>query len=281
MSRNAQRANANLQQICQTLALEGRVNVVDLAQTLSVSEVSIRKYLTTLEQQGVLIRTHGGAVANASSSPNVQANLNNSPTINTTAEASSLSQPAIVDNDPCKQAIAATAAKLIAPFSRIVVDSGSTTAHLLPYLQTIEGLVVMTNSLPIATALTQKSNNATVLMSGGTWDPLSQSFQGQMSEKMIASYNFEMAFVGASGLDLAKGTTTFHELTKLSQVMSDSSEYTIVLAQSDKLFKKMPNIELSWGKISTLVTDNRLHNDAQRHIQNYGVNVMCTPPMEK
>lgn len=281
MSRNAQRANANLQQICQVLALEGRVNVVDLAQTLSVSEVSIRKYLTTLEQQGVLIRTHGGAVANASSSPNVQANLNNSPTINTTAEASSLSQPAIVDNDPCKRAIAATAAKLIAPFSRIVVDSGSTTAHLLPYLQTIEGLVVMTNSLPIATALTQKSNNATVLMSGGTWDPLSQSFQGQMSEKMIASYNFEMAFVGASGLDLAKGTTTFHELTKLSQVMSDSSEQTIVLAQSNKLFKKMPNIELSWEKISTLVTDNLLNDDAQRHIQNYGVNVMCTPPMEK
>ena len=281
MSRNAQRANANLQQICQALALEGRVNVVDLAQTLSVSEVSIRKYLTTLEQQGVLIRTHGGAVANASSSPNVQANLNNSPTINTTAEASSLSQPAIVDNDPCKHAIAATAAKLIAPFSRIVVDSGSTTAHLLPYLQTIEGLVVMTNSLPIATALTQKSNNATVLMSGGTWDPLSQSFQGQMSEKMIASYNFEMAFVGASGLDLAKGTTTFHELTKLSQVMSDSSEQTIVLVQSNKLFKKMPNIELSWEKISTLVTDNLLNDDAQRHIQNYGVNVMCTPPMEK
>jgi DeoR/GlpR family transcriptional regulator of sugar metabolism len=281
MSRNAQRANANLQHISDVVAISGRVNVVDLAQTLSVSEVSIRKYLTTLEQQGVLIRTHGGAVANASSSPNVQANLNNSPTINTTAEASSLSQPAIVDNDPCKHAIAATAAKLIAPFSRIVVDSGSTTAHLLPYLQTIEGLVVMTNSLPIATALTQKSNNATVLMSGGTWDPLSQSFQGQMSEKMIASYNFEMAFVGASGLDLAKGTTTFHELTKLSQVMSDSSEQTIVLAQSNKLFKKMPNIELSWEKISTLVTDNLLNDDAQRHIQNYGVNVMCTPPMEK
>jgi DeoR/GlpR family transcriptional regulator of sugar metabolism len=281
MSRNAQRANANLQHISDVVAISGRVNVVDLAQTLSVSEVSIRKYLTTLEQQGVLIRTHGGAVANASSSPNVQANLNNSPTINTTAEASSLSQPAIVDNDPFKHAIAATAAKLIAPFSRIVVDSGSTTAHLLPYLQTIEGLVVMTNSLPIATALTQKSNNATVLMSGGTWDPLSQSFQGQMSEKMIASYNFEMAFVGASGLDLAKGTTTFHELTKLSQVMSDSSEQTIVLAQSNKLFKKMPNIELSWEKISTLVTDNLLNDDAQRHIQNYGVNVMCTPPMEK
>ena len=267
MSRNSQRTNANLQYIRDSLVLYGRVNVIELSKSLSVSEVSIRKYLSALEQQGVLIRTHGGAVANANSSISEQT--------------SSLSRPAIVDNDPCKLAIAATAAQLIKPFSRIVVDSGSTTAHLLPYLQQIEGLVVMTNSLPIATALTQKSNNATVLMSGGTWDPLSQSFQGQMSEKMIASYNFEMAFVGASGLDLAKGTTTFHELTKLSQVMSDSSEHTIVLAQSDKLFKKMPNIELSWGKISTLVTDNLLNDDAQRHIQNYGVTVMCTPPMEK
>jgi DeoR/GlpR family transcriptional regulator of sugar metabolism len=269
MSRNSQRTNANLQYISDSVALDGRVNVIELSKSLSVSEVSIRKYLSALEQQGVLIRTHGGAVVNAKP---------NSSTPNTI---STLSQPAIVDNNPCKLAIAASAAQLIKPFSRIVVDSGSTTAHLLPYLQQIEGLVVMTNSLPIATALTQKSNNATVLMSGGTWDPLSQSFQGQMSEKMIASYNFEMAFVGASGLDLVKGTTTFHELTKLSQVMSDSSEQTIVLAQSDKLFKKMPNIELSWGKISTLVTDNLLNDDAQRHIQNYGVTVMCTPPMEK
>ncbi len=287
MSRNPQRANNNLQYITDELAANGRVSVGELANSLSVSEVSIRKYLTTLEQQGVLIRTHGGAVINTNASDvALVSSSTSSPTGSSSRStsiesASSLSQPAIVDNDPCKQAIAAKAAELIRPFSRIVVDSGSTTAHLLPYLQTIEGIVVMTNSLPIATALTQKSHNATVLMSGGTWDPLSQSFQGQMSEKMIASYNFEMAFVGASGLDLTKGTTTFHELTKLSQVMSDAAEQTIVLAQSDKLFKKMPNIELSWDKISTLVTDNLLNDDAQRHIQNYGVQVICTPPMEK
>lgn len=268
MSRSPQRALANLQQIKDTLALNGRVNVVDLAQQLSVSEVSIRKYLTQLESQGELIRTHGGAVTH----PHVS---------DVNPDATVISTAAIVDNDPCKQLIAAKAAELIPPFSRIVVDSGSTTAHLLPFLQTIEGLVVMTNSLPIATALTQKSHNATVLMSGGTWDPVSQSFQGQMSEKMIASYNFEMAFVGASGLDLAKGTTTFHELTKLSQVMSDAAQQTIVLAQANKLFKKMPNIELSWDKITTLVTDNQLSDAAQRHIQNYGVQVICTSPMEK
>ena len=263
MPRPSAYTESNLNAIKQSLSSKGKVYVGHLAEELKVSEVSVRKYLTALENEGVLIRTLGGAVIKE-----------------VPERAFALSQPAIIDDNPIKRSIASAAAQLIQPGARIVVDSGSTTAHLLPFLQQIEGLVVMTNSLPIANALTQKSQNATVLMSGGTWDPLSQSFQGQMSEKMIASYNFEMAFVGASGLDLSKGTTTFHELTKLSQVMSDSAEQTIVLAQSDKLFKKMPNIELSWSKISTLVTDNLLSDDAKHQIQQYGVQVNCTPIME-
>ncbi|CAI8199804.1 MAG: Glucitol operon repressor [Glaciecola sp. HTCC2999] len=263
MPRPSAYTEANINAIKQHLIRSGKVTVGRLSKDLNVSEVSIRKYLAALENQGVLIRTHGGAV------------IKEMP-----ERVYALSQPAIIDDNPCKRSIASAAAQLIHPGARIVVDSGSTTAHLLPFLQKIEGLVVMTNSLPIANALTQNSQNATVLMSGGTWDPLSQSFQGQMSEKMIQSYNFEMAFVGASGLDLNKGTTTFHELTKLSQVMSDSAQKTIVLAQSDKLFKKMPNIELSWSKVSTLVTDNLLSDDAKHQIQQYGVQVNCTPIKE-
>ena len=263
MPRPSAYTESNLNAIKQQILVEGRVTVKRLSDELQVSEVSIRKYLSILENEGVLIRTRGGAVVK-----------------DMLEHADALSQPAIIDDNPIKRSIASAAAQLIQPGSRIVVDSGSTTAHLLPFLQQIEGLVVMTNSLPIANALTQKSHNATILMSGGTWDPLSQSFQGQMSEKMIQSYNFEMAFVGASGLDLSKGTTTFHELTKLSQVMSDAAQQTIVLAESDKLFKKMPNIELSWMKISTLVTDNLLSDDAKHQIQQYGVQVNCTPIKE-
>lgn len=245
-----------IQAITKALSDEGQVNVVALSAQLGVSEVSIRKYLTELERAGLCIRTHGGAVQ-------VDAKPRD-----------------MLAFDPVKSAIAETAAQLIQPNARIILDSGTTTAQMLPFLQTIPGLVVMTNSLPVATALTQKSNNATVLMSGGTWDPLSQSFQGQMSEKMIASYNFEMAFVGASGIDLEHGTTTFHELTRLSQVMSSVSKQTIVLAQSDKLFKKMPNIELAWVNISTLVTDNKIDDVAKQQIEHKGVLVKTAPIKE-
>ncbi|MBE1286379.1 MAG: DeoR family transcriptional regulator [Alteromonadaceae bacterium] len=226
------------------------VTVSGLSNLLGISEVSIRKYLTQLERDGFCIRTHGGAVLVPEKSPVIQP----------------LSK--------VKQAIAKTAASLIQPGARIIVDSGSTTARLLPFLQQIPDIVVMTNSLPIATALTERSNNATILMCGGTWDPVSHSFQGQMSEKMIASYNFEWAFVGASGVDVDTGTATFHELTKLSQVMSDVSEQTIVMAESDKLSKKMPNIELAWSQISHFVTDNQITEEAVTQIRAHDVHVL-------
>ena len=226
------------------------VTVSGLSGLLGVSDVSIRKYLSQLERDGLCIRTHGGAVL--------------------VPEKAAPTQPL----SKVKQAIAKAAASLIQPGARIIVDSGSTTARLLPFLQHIPDIVVMTNSLPIATALTERSNNATILMCGGTWDPMSQSFQGQMSEKMIASYNFEWAFVGASGIDVDTGTATFHELTKLSQVMAEVSEQTVLMAESDKLNKKMPNIELAWSQISHFVTDNLITEVAVEQIRTHQVHVL-------
>jgi DeoR/GlpR family transcriptional regulator of sugar metabolism len=53
-------------------------------------------------------------------------------------------------------------------------------------------------------------------MTGGTWDPHSESFQGQVAEQVLRSYDFDQLFVGADGIDLERGTTTFNELVGLS-----------------------------------------------------------------
>ena len=58
-------------------------------------------------------------------------------------------------------------------------------------------------------------------MTGGTWDPHSESFQGQIAEQVLRSYDFDQLFIGADGIDLARGTTTFNELVGLSRVMAD------------------------------------------------------------
>jgi len=225
-----------------------------LADQFQTSEVTIRKDLAALEANGLLLRRYGGAVP--------------------------LPQELISDPvekiSPRKQAIARAAAELIRDHNRIILDSGSsTTAALLPELSQKQGLVVMTNSLSIANALRELENEPTILMTGGTWDPKSEGFQGQLAEQILRSYNFDQFFIGADGLDLARGTTTFNELYSLSRVMAEVAREVIVMAESDKIGRKIHNLELPWSAIDVLVTDGDLQASDQQQIERQGVQVIC------
>lgn len=239
--------------IIERLNDRGEVAVDELSKLFSTSEVTIRKDLAELENNGLLLRRFGGAVLLPSDS-------------------SELSNEKLSKR---KMSIGKLAASLIKDHNRIIVDGGSTTSALLPHLATKLGLVVMTNSLHIANSLLERENEPQVLMSGGTWDAQSHSFQGQMAEQVLRAYNFDQAFIGAAGLDTQRGSTTFNELTALSRVMAEVSGQVIVMAESEKLHRKIPNIELPWSAISVLVTDDGIDQNAKQQIENHGVNVMC------
>ena len=236
------------------LAEQGEVSVDDLAQRLMVSEVTIRKDLTALENNGLLLRRYGGAVV--------------------------LPQEFIAEEiaptlSPWKQAIAKAAAGLIREHARIIVDSGSTTTAMFSELGHKPGLVVMTNSLDVAEVLRELEPEPVLLMTGGTWDPNSESFQGQVAEQVLRSYDFDQLFIGADGIDLERGTTTFNELLDVSRVMAEVAREVVVLAEADKLGRRIPNLELPWSSIHTLVTDERLPEDARQSIQARGVKLIC------
>ena len=135
--------------IMQLLQEQGEVSVEQLGQLFDISEVTIRKDLSALETNGFLLRKYGGAI---------------------------LMPKEIIDeneNDELtkrKFVIAKAAAERIRDHNRIIVDSGSTTAALIKQLNLKQGLVVMTNSLSVATELRALENEPTLLMTGGTWD---------------------------------------------------------------------------------------------------------------
>jgi DeoR/GlpR family transcriptional regulator of sugar metabolism len=241
--------------VIELLNINGEVSVEQLATHFTTSEVTIRKDLAALESNGLLLRRYGGAVL--------------------------VPQELIIDPtnekiSPRKQAIAKAAAALIRDHNRIILDSGSsTTASLLPELSYRQGLVVMTNSLSIANALRELENEPTILMTGGTWDPKSEGFQGQLAEQILRSYNFDQFFIGADGLDLARGTTTFNELYSLSRVMADVARQVIVMAESDKIGRKIHNLELPWSVINVLVTDSEISVADKQQIEQQGVQVIC------
>lgn len=247
--------------IIELLDQQGEVSVEVLASQFSTSEVTIRKDLSALESNGLLLRRYGGAV------PVPQELI-----IEPGGEKVSLR----------KKVIAAAAAQLIRDHNRIILDSGSsTTSALLPELSRKQGLVVMTNSLSVANALRELENEPTILMTGGTWDPKSEGFQGQLAEQILRSYNFDQFFIGADGLDPDRGTTTFNELYSLSRVMAEVAREVIVMAESDKLGRKIFNLELPWSAVHVLVTDDQLSAADKRAIENQGVKVICARWEEK
>ncbi|MBE3651657.1 DeoR/GlpR family DNA-binding transcription regulator [Vibrio navarrensis] len=233
---------------------KGEVSVDELAQKFDTSEVTIRKDLASLEKNGQLLRRYGGAIS-----------------IPKEVIHDELSK--YVSNRKIR--LAELAAELIRDHNRIVIDSGSTTGALIQQLNGKRGLVVMTNSLHVANALNELESEPTLLMTGGTWDTHSESFQGQVAESVLRSYDFDQLFIGADGVDLARGTTTFNELVGLSQVMAEVSREVIVMVESDKVGRKIPNLELAWSMIDILITDEELLPEHKAEIEANGVRVIC------
>jgi DeoR/GlpR family transcriptional regulator of sugar metabolism len=235
------------------LAEQGEVSVDALAKGFSTSEVTIRKDLAALEKNGLLLRRYGGAVP--------------------------MPQELIADGgqpvSKYKQAIARAGVARIREHARIIIDSGTTTAAMIPELGHKPGLVVMTNSLNVATALRDLEHEPMLLMTGGTWDPHSESFQGQVAEQVLRSYDFDQLFIGADGIDLERGTTTFNELLGLSRVMAEVAREVVVMVESDKIGRKIPNLELPWSSIHTLITDERLSAEAREQLTARGVTLIC------
>ena len=128
------------------LSEQGEVSVDALAKRFETSEVTIRKDLAALETNGLLLRRYGGAVP-------VPQELLGEP-----------AQPV----SSYKKAIARAAVGRIREHARIIIDSGSTTAAMIPELGRQPGLVVMTNSLNVARAISDLEHEPVLLMTGGT-----------------------------------------------------------------------------------------------------------------
>lgn len=247
MKRNTQQRR---RAIIDLLTEQGEISVDHFATTFDTSEVTIRKDLAVLESNGLVLRKHGAAILMPQERLEVNGKVSKR-----------------------KKAIARKATQLLKDHDRIVIDSGTTTAAMLPQIKHLRGLLVMSNSLAVANELLEMESEPTLLLTGGTWDKQSQSFQGQMAEQMLRSYNFDVAFVGAAGIDVSRGTTTFNELTQLTRVMADISQKVVVLAESEKFQRKMPNLELPWHCVDVLVTDDGISKEFKKQLQQSGVDV--------
>ncbi len=163
---------------------------------------------------------------------------------------------------------------LIADGDSLIFDAGSTVLQMVPHLAQFNNITVMTNSLTIVNALVELDNDQTILMPGGTYRKKSASFHGSLAESAFQQFSFDKLFIGADGVDLNAGVTTFNEVHNVSKAMCEAAGRIILLVDSSKFGRKSPNVVCELSAVDTLITDRDINPDYLAALQAKGINIL-------
>lgn len=241
--------------ILHQVQIEGFVRTFELVETYGVSDETIRKDLTALEQMGRLVRNHGGAMR-----------LN--------PERFDLPLPEkTAINEREKDIIATTAATLISPRETIFLDASSTVLRLADHLPAIP-LTVITNAHHIVVTLAGRAE-LTLVCTGGTYEDQSRSYTGATAEDASKRFVIRTAFLGVDALDPERGAMDLnHGHGVLKERLIERVDRVIILADSSKLGARSAYCFADIGKIDTLVTDEGASPEVIARFESRGMKVI-------
>ena len=247
------------QEILRALAGRDEVGAAKLAGLFHVTSMTIWRDLEVLERKGRIIRTHGGALLAA---PSVAAFAFQDRRQVMLAE---------------KTAIGLAAARLVKPGMTVILDTGTTTLEVARALGGIPRLKVLTSSLAIASALLAHADLELVLL-GGTVSKGSPDLSGALTEKNLASFRAELAFVGADALGPRGFYTNSQEIAGVSRAIIASAQRTILVADSAK-FGSTAFVRIAgWDAIAGWLTDAGLSAAARKWgVRTLNMLLLATP----
>jgi DeoR family fructose operon transcriptional repressor len=210
-------------------------SVALLSKHFDVHEVTIRRDLAEIEQEGLLRRTHGGVILEQGSSmePSFLERSNNQ-----------------VDQ---KKRIAKKAAELIEDGDIIILDSGTTIFHIVPHLSARSNLTVVTNDINIAAEL--RGMDFKVIVTGGELYRDSYVLNGMYADLILGKLNVQKAFIGTWAIHPVYGLT-YHDPVYITtkQAMIRAAREIIVLADDTKIGKVALHSLAPIHEIHTFIT---------------------------
>lgn len=226
-------AAARQERIKELLLKHKQYDVVSLAATLGVTEVTIRRDLDKLEQEGFVIKTHGGAI------------LKDLPQ-------NSGFDPRIEEASPEILEIGEAASLLINNYEAIFLGSGLTCLQIAKNLKTKQRLTVMTNDLNVAMELSSAPGVFCTVTGGNTLQG-SGALVGDLALKAISDVHFHKVVLSASGISFSSGYTanTMEEATFYRQLLTRCDE-TLMAADHNKFNKS------GFSKIADLTAAHKI-----------------------
>lgn len=215
----------------------GRVDVAAVADELAVTPETIRRDLGVLERQGLVRRVHGGAI------PSDLLDF----------------EPGVGQRDTRygaeKERIAKAAVAELGNATTVLLDAGTTTSRLAGALPRERDLTVVTNSLPIASALAGRANLHLRLL-GGRVRGTTLATVDDWANGALADLTVDVAFLGTNGYSVARGLTTPDpDEGATKRAMLRAARRSVVLADASKFGADQFVRFGTLAEVDTLITD--------------------------
>lgn len=238
--------------ILDLLMQESSVSVSELAKRLNVTVVTARSDLAALEEEGLLVRTHGGAVP--------------------------AQHPKILERMQAEKGVKADIAKaaagLIEDGATVIISAGTTTALIAKYLLGKKNIHIVTNNtLLLKYARTNPQLRVTLV--GGEFRPEEEGIVGPMALQAIDQFYVSKAFIGIDGASVKQGFTAhFVESADLVRKMAEQADEVIAISDSGKFGRPGFARILPFDGVDTLVTDNHMSDEFERELKKANVRVV-------
>jgi DeoR/GlpR family transcriptional regulator of sugar metabolism len=236
----------------------GAVSLHDLAQAFGASEVTVRRDIRALEEQGLLDRRRGGAVwpGGYSQEPTYE-------------------QKRIVAAEQ-KAAIAHLAATFVEEDDAVIIGAGTTTRELARRLVRLPHLTVVTNSLLVAQTLAH--SRAEVVVTGGYLRGSTYALVGTAAERSLTGLRVRRAFLSGNGLTRERGLSTPNmQAASVDQAIVESAQEVVVLADHTKVGSDTMFRTVEPGRIAHLITDDRTAEAEIEGFRALGIAVHVAP----
>ncbi len=226
------------QAILDALEEAEQLSVVELSRQLDVSEVTIRQDLQALQQQNLLLRTHGGAKK-----------------VNTIPELSfEYRQQQQAEQ---KARIGQAAAELVHPGDALVIDASTTSQAIIPFLKNIPDLTVITNSLKVSMSLLRMPQ-IQVMMPGGSLRRDAISLIGHHDTGFFEGLNVRLGFFGARGITVEQGLTDINlQEAQMKRKFVEMCQTVVALIDGSKWGQIAVVTFASLDELQCVITDDR------------------------
>lgn len=224
------------EEILKLLEQKGTVTVQELKELLDASESTIRRDLTTLHENGRLIKVFGGAVA-------LEAHMHTKDV--------QVSDRTNVNREE-KIRIARYGASLIQADDFVYLDAGTTTGYMIDFIEEKQAVYV-TNGVSHAQRLAARGFQ--VLLLGGELKSSTEAVIGSTALFMLQKYHFTIGFWGTNGVNKKSGfTTPDHNEAMVKQVSMEQTERKYILCDHDK-FNQVSTVTFGSLEDGVILTD--------------------------